>query len=75
MLIDFYSAAQYELTVTLGSKDEKCNTWVTEDPETKARDMEMGLQSPVSDCGLNIPCFDQSRWECTNEDQMKVTFK
>ena len=75
ILIDIYSSAQYELTVSLGSKDKTCDTWVTEDPETKARDMETGLQSPVSDCGYNIPCFDQSRWECTNEDQMKVTFK
>ena len=75
IFIDFYSSAQYELTVTLGSKEKTCNTWVTEDPETKARDMETGLLSPVSDCGLSIPCFDQSRWECTNDDQMKVTFK
>lgn len=75
ILIDFYSSAQYELTVTLGSKDEACNTWITKDPELKAKDMETSLQNPVSDCGLSIPCFDQSRWECTNEDQMKVTFK
>lgn len=65
----------YELTVTLGSKDKACDTWITENPETKARDMEAGLRVPTSDCGFNIPCFEQSRWECTSEDQMKVTFK
>ena len=77
VLIELYedNINPYELTVTLGSKDRACDTWITEDPETKARDMEAGLCISTSDYGFNIPCFDQSRWECTNEDQMKVTFK
>ena len=65
----------YELTVTLGSKDRACDTWITEDLETKVKDMEAGLRIPTSGCDLNIPCFEQSRWECTDEDPLKVTFK
>lgn len=74
-LVDYYSSAQYELTVTLGGKDEVCNTWVTENPEEKAMDMEVGLQKPASDCGFSIPCYEGSRWECTEGDPTKVTFK
>ena len=77
VLIELYedNINPYELTVTLGSKDKPCDSWITEDPETKARDMEAGLRIPTSDCGFSIPCYEQSRWECTDEDQMKVTFK
>ena len=75
MLIDLNSTAQYELTLPLGSKDKTCDTWITEYPEAKASDMEAELQKTMSDCGFNVPCFEQSRWECANEDQIRVTFK
>ena len=65
----------YELTVTLGNKDGTCNTWITENPKTKATDMEAGLLTPTSECGYNIPCYEASRWECTSDDPTKVTFK
>ena len=75
VLIDLHSTAPYELTLPLGGNDETCDTWVMEYPETKSSDMEAELWKPMSDCGFNIPCFEQSRWECKDEDQMKVTFK
>ena len=75
ILIDLSSTAQYQLTLPLGSKDKTCDTWITEYPEAKASDMEAQLWKTMSDCGFNIPCFEQSRWECANEDRTKVTFK
>lgn len=75
ILIDLYSTAQYQLTLPLGNKDKTCDTWITEYPTVKASDMEAQLQKTMSDCGFNIPCFEQSRWECADGDQTKVTFK
>ena len=65
----------YDITLTLGSRDEPCERWISVNPKAKAVDMESGLLAPTSECGFTIPCFDNSRWECTDEDSTKVTFK
>ena len=74
-LIELYDVNPYQLTLTLGSKDEPCNTWITKDPEAKAIDMEEGLLIPTSLCGYEIPCFEGSTWKCMEKDPMKVTFE
>ena len=75
VLVGLYSVNPYEVTLTLGSKDSPCKSWVIKDPEMKAADMEKGLLIPTSDCGYNIPCFEGSGWKCTDEDPLKVTFE
>lgn len=76
-LIEFfnYQVNPYQLNLTLGSKDETCKTWITKDPEAKASDMEAGLRIPTSLCGYSIPCFEGSKWKCTDKEPMNVTFE
>ena len=74
-LIGLYESNPYELTLTLGDKDEPCKSWIMKDRETKTTDMEGVLTSRSSDCGFDISCFENSTWNCTAEDPLKVTFK
>ena len=78
-LIELNQVNPYELTLTLGDKSDTCKTWITKDPEAKASDMEQLLGTLASNftgpCQYNIPCFEDSAWKCTDEDQMKVTFE
>lgn len=43
--------------MTLRDQYESWDTCIIEDPEEKATDMEAGLQKPMSDRGLSIPCL------------------
>ena len=76
-LVELYedTVNPYDITLTLGDKDGPCVEWISAYPKAKVVDFESGLLGPVADCNLNIPCFDSSRWECTDEDSAKVTFK
>lgn len=78
-LIELNEVNPYELTLTLGGKNDICKTWITKNPEAKASDMEEALGSLASNftppCRYDIPCFEGSAWKCTDEDQMKVTFE
>ena len=66
----------YQLDVLLS--DDTCPDWIKIDPDSKLRDMEMGLQTAAGSCGdnaLEIPCFIGSSWMCSDGDDKKLTFQ
>ena len=75
LIIGLHESNPYDLVLMLGDKDGPCKSWIMTDQETKAADMEAVLTSRSSDCGFDISCFENSTWNCTAEDPLKVTFK
>ena len=75
-LLGIKDTTPYQLAVLLA--DATCSDWIKEDTDTKLRDMEMGLQAAGSSCGTNgleIPCFIESSWMCSDDDDKKLTFQ
>ena len=75
-LIGIKDTTAYQIDVLL--TDEICSDWIKIDPDSKLRDMEMGLQAGTSSCdgnALQIPCFIGSSWVCSDDDEKKLTFQ
>jgi hypothetical protein len=74
-LIGIKDTTAYQIDVLL--TDETCSDWIKLDPDSKLRDMEMGLQTGTSSCegkDLEIPCFIGSSWTCS-DDEKELTFQ
>ena len=75
-LVGIKDTTAYELDVLLA--DDTCSEFIRVDPDSKLRDMEMGLQTAASSCddnALQIPCFIGSSWTCSDDDDKKLTFQ
>ena len=60
-----------ELTVGLND-DESCSTWISQNTDSKLRDVERYLLSALGGpCEVTNPCIANSRWTCT-DDQTKA---
>ena len=74
--IGIKDAVQYELALALDNI--LCSEWITKDTQEKIMDMETALAAAGPSCGdngLTIPCFLESQWQCSEDDDTKVTFK
>ena len=75
-LIGIKDTTSFELDVLL-PEGVTCSDWTKIDPDSKLRDMEMGLQTGTSSCDGNafqIPCFIGSSWMCSDIDK-QATFQ
>ena len=74
MILGIKDTLPYELNLVL-SDTITCSDWINQDTQAKIMDMEKALQGAGSSCGLSIPCFASSQWQCSTDDKAKLTFK
>ena len=75
-LIGIKDATAFQIDLLL--PDDTCSEFIKVDPDSKLRDMEMGLQTAASSCddnALQIPCFTGSSWTCSDTDSKRLTFQ
>ena len=72
-IIGIKDTVQFKLMLTLDGTP--CNDWIKVDTETKIMDMEMALSGAGQSCGLEIPCFADSQWQCSDDDDKNITFQ
>ena len=64
----------YAVDLSLG--DATCSDWIKQDADSKIMDMEGALRGAGLFCdGIEIPCFRESQWQCSMDDDKKVTFQ
>ena len=72
-IIGIKDAVQFKLAVTLDGTP--CTDWIKVDTETKVMDMETALKLAGADCGQEIPCFTDSQWQCSEDDDKTIIFQ
>ena len=72
-MLGIKDSTPFELVVLL--TDTTCKDWISDDTDTKLRELETRLQDAGSFCSLQIPCFIESRWMCSDDDDKKLTFQ
>ena len=72
-ILGIKDSSPFELVVLL--TDTTCKGWINDDTDTKLRDMEMRLQAAGSSCSLQIQCFIESQWMCSDDNDRKLTFQ
>ena len=75
-LLGIKDTTSYEFGLLL--PDDTCSNWIKVDSDSKLREMEARLQDAGSSgmCdGFQIPCFMESSWMCTDDDDKKLTFQ
>lgn len=73
-LVGYNDFVSFKATVSLAG-GVSCSNWIIADPQQKIMDMESGLRGAESSCGFQIPCFKDSSWMCTDDDNTKVSFQ
>lgn len=75
-LSGFKDARSFEVSVSLQGGDVPlCNEWIATDTQQKIMDMESGLRGAELSCGFQIPCFRNSMWSCSDDDNTKASFR